>query len=104
MVLQEQIRRAWNNYKKQSKTGGTKIHSSWRDWLWWNIYISNLFGICSHTNCNWLPLEFQAISDGCKECIPKWNSTRRGLLGQPKGFTNNLFPNHMYRLKKPFMI
>lgn len=25
-------------------------------------------------------------------------------IGQHKGFTNHSFPNHIYRLKKPFMI
>jgi hypothetical protein len=25
-------------------------------------------------------------------------------IGQPKGFTNHLFPNHIYRLKKPFIV
>jgi hypothetical protein len=100
MDLQEQIKWAWNSYHKQSKTSGTRILISRRNWFWWNICTSRSCGVCSHTVCICLSLELQTIPNGYKECFLEWDFTRRGICREPKGFTNHLFLNHVYRLKK----
>ena len=45
-----------------------------------------------------LLLENEALSTGCQECFPKWDS--KAYVEQLKGFKDLKVPNHVYRLKK----
>ncbi|WVZ75657.1 hypothetical protein U9M48_023692 [Paspalum notatum var. saurae] len=45
-------------------------------------------------------LMVQAVSDGCKECIPKWVYRGGGLCEATPGFEHPKFPNRVFKLQK----